>query len=81
MYYAKNLKVNLRCDFYTFVTISDERLLEYDIDKVIFEERTPYQKVQIVHSKSLGNMLVLDDLQSINFCRYYNFRNCTNISL
>lgn len=44
--------------------ISDERLLEYDIDSVVFDERSPYQKVQIVHSKSLGNMLVLDDLQS-----------------
>lgn len=43
---------------------SDERLLEYDIDNVVFEERTPYQKVLIVHSKSLGNMLILDDLQS-----------------
>lgn len=43
---------------------SDERLLEYDIDSVVFDERSPYQKVQIVHSKSLGNMLVLDDLQS-----------------
>ncbi|XP_065173052.1 spermine synthase isoform X1 [Atheta coriaria] len=49
-----------------YLTSSDERLLEYDIDGVIFEERTPFQKVQIVHSKSLGNMLVLDDLQNIS---------------
>lgn len=42
----------------------DERLLEYDIDEVVFEEISPFQKVQIVHSKTLGNMLVLDDLQS-----------------
>lgn len=48
----------------------DERLLEYDIDGVIFEERTPFQKVQIVHSKSLGNMLVLDDLQSKFFIEF-----------
>lgn len=45
---------------------ADERLLEYDIDSVVFEERSPYQKVLIVHSKSLGNMLVLDDLQSLS---------------
>lgn len=45
---------------------ADERLLEYDIDGIVFEERTPFQKVQIVHSKSLGNMLVLDDLQNIS---------------
>lgn len=42
----------------------DERLLEYDIDGIVFDERSQFQKVQIVHSKSLGNMLVLDDLQS-----------------
>lgn len=45
---------------------SDERLLEYDIDKIVFEEKTKFQKVQILHSKSLGNMLVLDDLQNIS---------------
>ncbi|CAH0392809.1 unnamed protein product [Bemisia tabaci] len=44
---------------------SDERILEYDIDKVIFEEKSPYQKVQIVHSKSLGNLLLLDELQNL----------------
>ncbi|XP_031620615.1 spermine synthase isoform X2 [Contarinia nasturtii] len=44
---------------------SDERILEYDIDKVIYEGTSPFQKIQIVHSKSLGNMLVLDELQNI----------------
>lgn len=48
--------------------IQDERLLEYDIDKLVFEARSPYQKVQIVHSKSLGNLLVLDELQSKRRC-------------
>lgn len=47
--------------------ISDERILEYDIDKVLYEEKSPYQKILIVHSRSLGNLLVLDDLQS-KFC-------------
>ncbi|KAG8307179.1 hypothetical protein J6590_028453 [Homalodisca vitripennis] len=45
---------------------SDERILEYDIDAVLFEEQSPYQKVQIVHSKSLGNLLVLDELQNLS---------------
>ncbi|GJQ75341.1 hypothetical protein Trydic_g23521 [Trypoxylus dichotomus] len=45
---------------------SDERLLEYDIDKIVFEEKTPYQKVLIAHSKTLGNILLLDDLQNIS---------------
>ncbi|XP_046625326.1 spermine synthase isoform X2 [Neodiprion virginianus] len=49
-----------------YLTLSDERLLEYDIDKLVFEARSPYQKVQIVHSKSLGNMLVLDELQNMS---------------
>ncbi|KAG5310235.1 SPSY synthase, partial [Acromyrmex insinuator] len=57
-----------------YLTLSDERLLEYDIDKLVFEARSPYQKVQIVHSKSLGNLLVLDELQSkshyVNFAYY-----------
>lgn len=45
---------------------SDERILEYDIDSVVFEENSPYQKVQIVHSKSLGNLLILDELQNLS---------------
>ncbi|XP_046752505.1 spermine synthase [Diprion similis] len=49
-----------------FYPTSDGRLLEYDIDKLVFEARSPYQKVQIVHSKSLGNMLVLDELQNMS---------------
>jgi len=39
------------------------RLLEYDIDKVVFEERSPFQKIQILHTRNYGNILVLDDLQ------------------
>lgn len=42
----------------------DDRILEYDVDKIVFEEETEFQKVQIYHTKSFGNMLVLDDLQS-----------------
>nr|XP_049703029.1 spermine synthase isoform X1 [Helicoverpa armigera] len=52
--------------FDVYLTSSDERLLEYDIDAVIFDEQSPFQRVQIVHSKTLGNMLVLDDLQNIS---------------
>lgn len=51
--------------FIRYFQSSDERLLEYDIDSLVFEEITPFQKVQIVHSKTLGNMLVLDDLQNL----------------
>ncbi|CAH2075590.1 unnamed protein product, partial [Iphiclides podalirius] len=55
-----------RCLFSRYYPTSDERLLEYDIDGVLFDEQSPFQRVQIVHSKSLGNMLVLDDLQNIS---------------
>ncbi|XP_018321679.1 spermine synthase isoform X1 [Agrilus planipennis] len=55
-----------RGSFDRYYPTSDERILEYDIDEVVFNEKSPYQKVQIAHSKSLGNMLVLDDLQNIS---------------
>jgi len=58
------LKRGAKADRY-FLT-ADERILEYDIDAVLFEEQSPYQKVQIVHSKSLGNLLVLDELQNMS---------------
>ncbi|CAH2249175.1 spermine synthase isoform X2 [Pararge aegeria] len=55
-----------RCKFSRYYPTSDERLLEYDIDGVLFDEQSSFQKVQVVHSKSFGNMLVLDDLQNIS---------------
>ncbi|XP_066990968.2 spermine synthase [Anabrus simplex] len=45
---------------------ADERILEYDIDKVLYNEKSKYQKILIVHSRSLGNLLVLDDLQNMS---------------
>ncbi|XP_049313036.1 spermine synthase-like [Bactrocera dorsalis] len=48
-----------------YMTSSDERIIEYDIDALVFEERSPFQKIQILHSKTLGNMLILDELQNI----------------
>jgi spermidine synthase len=38
--------------------------MEYDVDKVVFDEHSTFQHVQILHSNTFGNMLVLDDLQS-----------------
>ena len=46
------------------LSFTDERIIEYDIDKVHFDKRSDFQKIQIVHSKTLGNMLILDELQS-----------------
>ncbi|KAF6728811.1 Spermine synthase [Oryzias melastigma] len=39
---------------------ADGRLVEYDIDKVVYEEDSPYQNIKILHSKQYGNILVLD---------------------
>lgn len=49
----------------------DERIIEYDIDKVVFDKRSHFQKIQIVHSKTLGHMLVLDELQSKKNLNHY----------
>lgn len=48
-----------------YFTSSDDRILEYDVDSVLFSEKTPFQKVDVVHTKSFGNMLVLDNLQNL----------------
>ncbi|XP_064071177.1 spermine synthase isoform X1 [Vanessa tameamea] len=74
-----SVRISLECDrlklmptikrgykYDVYLTSSDERLLEYDIDGVLFDEQSSFQKIQIVHSKSFGNMLVLDDLQNIS---------------
>ncbi|XP_021945431.1 spermine synthase isoform X1 [Folsomia candida] len=48
-----------------YMTTTDERLMEYDVDKIIFDQKSPFQHVQILHSLTFGNMLVLDDLQNL----------------
>ncbi|ALC43687.1 CG4300 [Drosophila busckii] len=54
-----------RGDVARYFPSSDERIIEYDIDKLVYEARSPFQKIQIMHSKTLGNMLILDELQNI----------------
>ncbi|XP_073843488.1 spermine synthase isoform X2 [Musca autumnalis] len=54
-----------RGDFARYFPSSDERIIEYDIDALVYEARSPFQKIQIMHSKTLGNMLILDELQNI----------------
>lgn len=48
-----------------YFTSSDDRILEYDVDKVVFEKQSDFQKVQICHTLSFGNILVLDELQNL----------------
>lgn len=34
--------------------------MEYDIDRVVYEEDSAYQNIKILHSKQFGNILVLN---------------------
>lgn len=44
---------------------SDERVLEYDFDKTLVMENSKYQNVKILSSPSIGNCLILDNLQNL----------------
>ena len=62
---AKVLPAIKRCPpINPYYSSSDDRILEYDVDKIVFSEKTPFQTVEIIHTKSFGNILVLDNLQS-----------------
>ncbi|KAK2174916.1 hypothetical protein NP493_767g01000 [Ridgeia piscesae] len=50
--------------FNCYFATSDNRLIEYDFDEVIYEADSPYQNVKIYHSLQFGNMLWLDNEQS-----------------
>lgn len=36
-------------------------MIEYDIDRVVYEEDSEYQNIKILHSQQFGNILVLND--------------------
>ncbi|GFS80258.1 spermine synthase [Nephila pilipes] len=48
-----------------YFTTADERILEYDFTQVVFQRESPYQNIKILHSPTLGNCLILDDLQNL----------------
>ncbi|EDV20575.1 uncharacterized protein TRIADDRAFT_31833, partial [Trichoplax adhaerens] len=51
-----------RCrDLDIYVPTCDNRLVEYDFDKVVVNVDTQFQNVKICHSPQYGNMLLLDD--------------------
>lgn len=54
-----------RTDKPHYLISSDERLMEYDFDKVLFHKRSEFQDVKILSSPSLGNTLLLDNLQNL----------------
>ncbi|KAI7796447.1 spermine synthase [Triplophysa rosa] len=39
---------------------ADGRLMEYDIDEVVYEKDSAYQNIKILHSRQFGNMLILN---------------------
>jgi len=57
--------------FNCYFATSDNRLIEYDFDEVIYEADSPYQNVKIYHSLQFGNMLWLDNEQS-GYPSHYN---------
>ncbi|KAH0624737.1 hypothetical protein JD844_032489 [Phrynosoma platyrhinos] len=38
---------------------ADGRLVEYDIDEIVYDEESAYQNIKILHSKQFGNILIL----------------------
>ncbi|XP_013379057.1 spermine synthase [Lingula anatina] len=48
-----------------YYVTADERLVEPDYDKVVYETNSSWQNIKIMHSRELGNVLVLDDDVSI----------------
>ena len=43
-----------------YFTTSDDRLIEYGFRKIIFDECSKYQRVQICSTVDYGNLLILD---------------------
>lgn len=54
-----------RVDKPHYLVSSDERVLEYDFDRVLYDKVSDFQDIKILHSPSLGNVLLLDKLQNL----------------
>lgn len=39
---------------------ADGRLVEYDIDEIVYSKESPYQNIKILHSNQFGNILILN---------------------
>nr|CAG4650226.1 EOG090X07PL [Sida crystallina] len=44
---------------------SHERILEYDVETVVADVQSEFQRIQILKTLNFGNLLVLDDLQNL----------------
>lgn len=63
--HSHSLPIIKRGPILRYLPLADGRIAEIDSDEMLFEKRSEFQKIQIVHSKTLGNMLILDELQNI----------------
>ncbi len=45
---------------WSYVITADERLMELDYDRLVFEADSPWQNIRIFHSTEHGNVLFLD---------------------
>lgn len=53
------------CPVFNYYVSSDDRVLEYDFQKTLFDRRSKFQHIKIMESKTFGNALFLDDLQNL----------------
>lgn len=44
---------------------SDERIIEYDVDRILVDYQSAFQRIQIVHTLNYGNLLILDENQNL----------------
>lgn len=62
------LVMKRNCSVPNYFEKSNGGVLEYDFDKVVHHEKSDYQDIKILHSPTLGNVLLLDDLQNLGEC-------------
>lgn len=48
-----------------YLVSSDDRMMEYDFNETLYHEKSEFQDIKIVGSPSLGNTLLLDNLQNL----------------
>ena len=51
---------------HNWLPTSDGRRMEFDFDKMLFDKKSEFQRVQIAHSPQFGNTLILDGLQNLS---------------
>lgn len=57
--------LKLAPDVPVYFTSCDDRIFEYDFDRLLFDGTSEFQNVRIYRSPTLGNALFLDDLQNL----------------